>query len=89
MTPDTCQSMTPVGISLEMRAAIDACAHGVSRGLEAVAEREAAMLRTLAEHEATMLRAVQDERDAAMQALADREADLSAGHEAPAACASQ
>ena len=43
------------GISLEMRAAIDACARGVARGLEAVAEREAAMLWTLTEREAAML----------------------------------
>ena len=68
-------------LSLEMRAAIDAYARGVARGLEAVAEREAVMLRAVqdertamlgavAEREATMLRAVQEERDAALQALA-------------------
>ena len=43
------------GLSLEMRAAIEACARGVARGLEAVAEREAAMLRAVQEERAVTL----------------------------------
>ena len=50
-----------------MRASIDACAQAVSREPEAL---EAAILGTLAVREAAML-----------QALAEREDDLSAGHE--------
>ena len=54
-----------------MRATIDACARGFARGLDAVAEREAVMLRV-----------VHEEREAALQALAEREAETSAGREA-------
>ena len=61
-------------LSVEMRAAIGACARGVARGLEALAEREAAMLRV-----------VQGEREAVPQALAEREAETNAGREALAA----
>ena len=68
-----------------MRAAIDLCAQGVSRGLEAIAEREAAMLRAVAEREAAMILAVQDERVAAQQALTEREAGTSAGRKPLAA----
>ena len=57
-----------------MRAAIDACAHRVARGLKAVAERKAAMPR-----------AVPDERATTLQALAEREADTIARREALAA----
>ena len=81
------------GLSLVMRAAIDACAHGIARGLEALAEHEATMLRAaqdertemlqaVAEREAVMLRAVQNERESALRALAEREAETSAGREA-------
>ena len=84
------------GLSLEMRAAIDACARGVSRGLGAATGREAAMLVAvdergtaslclLAEREAAMLWAVREERVAALQALAGRDAKASAGREALAA----
>ena len=44
-------------LSLEMRTAINACTRGLFRGLEAVAEREAAMLQATREERAAMLQA--------------------------------
>ena len=54
------------GLSLEMRAVIDACARGVARGLEAVAEREAARLRAGQDERAAMIQAV-EERESVMR----------------------
>ena len=73
---------TEGGLSLEMRAAIDACAHRVSRGLAAIAEREAVILRVVWDERPAMLRAVQDERTVALHALAECDAETSAGCEA-------
>ena len=84
------------GLSQQMRAAIGACAKGVSRALESFAEWEAAMLvvaaeretaplQLIAECETAMFRAVVEERVAALQALAERETETSAGREALAA----
>ena len=50
-----------------MRGAINACVRGVARGLEALAEREAAMLRTVQYERVAMLRVVKEEREAALQ----------------------
>ena len=50
--------------------------------LQALAERETEMPWSLTEREAAMLRSVQEAREAVLQALAEREAETSAGHEA-------
>ena len=63
-----------VGLALEMRAAIDACAQGVDCGLQAVAEREAAMLHAVAEREAALLRLLAERETAMLHAVAGREA---------------
>ena len=67
----TSAGWTPLkeGLSLEMRAAIDACARGVARGLEAVAEREAAMLRAVRDEGTAIIGAVAEREVAMLQAV--------------------
>ena len=57
------------GISLEMRAAINACARGVAHGSEAVPECEAAMLQTVQNEHTVMLRAVAEREAVTLRAV--------------------